>query len=159
MIKLTKLVYLASAYTYKQGDTRTRARVQKLRYQDVTKAAGILTDRYGYAFILPITQSYQLAQYMKKRDGEFKAWETIDLTFISKCDEVWVYMNDGWKESVGVRAEIEFAHEIGTPVRYINPQTLRFKKSIQTYFELVNLESRSILKIKDITNDTIGETK
>ncbi len=35
------------------------------------------------------------------------------------CDKVYVFMQDGWKESVGLNAEIKIAKELGKPIIYI----------------------------------------
>ncbi len=37
------------------------------------------------------------------------------------CDKVVVLMIDGWKESVGVQAEIAIARELGKPVSFLTP--------------------------------------
>ncbi len=46
-------------------------------------------------------------------------WAAYDLTFIKWCDKVYVYMQDGWEESVGVTAEIAIAKELNKPIIYI----------------------------------------
>jgi hypothetical protein len=38
---------------------------------------------------------------------------------LSRCDDLAVLCLPGWRESVGVRAGIVFAQEIGIPVRFI----------------------------------------
>lgn len=78
---------------------------------------------------LPITQSAMMAKYNPAlRDGTFAAWKKVDLKVISKCDEVWVVKMIGWKESVGVTAEIKFARKKGIKVKFIDPVSLKFVK-------------------------------
>src|ERR1700677_1908486 len=100
-MKLTKLIYICSPYTYKTSNLRLRHKIQKQRYEDITKIAGKLEEIYPYAFILPITMSHQTAKYMDKsaEDGEFKYWARRDFTYISRCDELWVIQLKGWDES------------------------------------------------------------
>lgn len=121
-MKLTKLIYLASPYSHK-GEF-----IRNMRYNLITKITGKLQDRYPYAFIGPITQSHNTAPYMESPNTEFTSWAIRDLTYISRSDEMWVVMIDGWKESKGVQAEIEFASNQNIKVRYINPETLIFKR-------------------------------
>lgn len=130
-MNLTKMIYLASPYTFK-GPNITKAQrkyVQEIRYEQITRIAGLLIDKWQYAFILPITMSHSTAKYMKKRDGEFKFWENIDLTYISRCDELWVVTMDGWGDSIGVQAEIMFANEKGIKVRYVDPVSQAITKT------------------------------
>jgi len=109
-----KLIYLASPYSDKDP------KVQTSRYKLITKVAAYLTLNTGNCFFLPITQSYQLVKMIPALGGSFANWRDIDLYAISKSDEVWVVTMDGWKESVGVTAEIKFAIKSGIPVKYFD---------------------------------------
>lgn len=46
-------------------------------------------------------------------------YEALKNTFILKCDRMIVVKLDGWEESEGVNAEIEFALDQGIPIEYI----------------------------------------
>jgi len=129
-MKLTKMIYLASAYSCMDEDATDEIKqiTRDYRYDEVTKCAAALHDKYPYAFILPITQSHHTAKYRKNVDTGFAAWERIDLTFVSRCDELWVLDMAGWKESVGVQAEIAFAVANGIPVRIVQHGTNKVKK-------------------------------
>lgn len=116
-----KMIYLASPYSHKSR------RVENKRFKEVTRVAAELISEYGHSFILPITQSYQLVKIKPELGGSFANWKKIDLHFVSKCDEVWVVTMDGWKESIGVQAEIEFAKKKGINIWFIDPKT--FKKT------------------------------
>lgn len=39
-------------------------------------------------------------------------------SLISKCDELWVLKIDGWEQSKGVSAEIEYAESLNIPIKY-----------------------------------------
>jgi nucleoside 2-deoxyribosyltransferase len=116
-------IYLASPYSLKDKD------IEEFRYHEISRIAAKLHMKFPHAFILPITQSHKLKLYEPKLGGTFAKWRDRDLLFIDKSDEVWVVMLDGWKDSIGVTAEIDHAHKTGKPVKYINPNTMRFKKS------------------------------
>jgi hypothetical protein len=73
--------------------------------------------------------SVATAPYMHKTTTSFKSWAKRDLTYLSKCDELWVVTMKGWKESIGVKAEINFAKEHNMPIKYIDPHTLIKKQA------------------------------
>lgn len=109
----TKLIYLASPYSHESKD------IMRSRFEMVTKVAAKLQDTYEYAFILPITMSHVTAGYMKNKGTSFADWEIRDLTYLSKCDELWVVCLKGWEESKGVEAEIAFAAKQKIPIKYL----------------------------------------
>jgi len=114
------MIYIASPYTHKYK------KVMKEREQEVTRVAAELVLKYGYCFYLPITQSAPMERIIPSLGGSFAKWKDIDLEAIRRSDGVWVVMLDGWKDSVGVCAEIEFALAQGKEVRYIDPFTSMF---------------------------------
>ncbi len=118
-MNVVPVIYVASPYS----DDCEAIRV--MRAELITKIIGLLTEKHGHAFIGPITASHQYAKHMKNKCGKFAKWADIDLSFILKADEVWVVCMDGWFESIGVSAEIAFAHSIGKPIKYIHPETLK----------------------------------
>jgi hypothetical protein len=72
----------------------------------------------GYTVYSPITHSYPMARVGKLPD-DWAYWESIDRWYIERCEEVHVITVDGWKESVGVQAEIQAAKTLGRLVRYV----------------------------------------
>lgn len=120
-MKLTKLIYLASPYSHKSKAIMT------LRLVDADMALGRLQDKYPYAFIGPITQSARTVKYMNSTDEGFGAWERRGLTYVSRCDELWVLDIPGWQDSVGVQAEIAFAYQLQIPVKVVNHRTYQVK--------------------------------
>lgn len=129
-MKLTKMIYVASAYSHKDKLK------QLFRYRNVTECIGKLQDKYPYAFIGPITQSHQTAAYMKRSSTSFKAWKLRDLTYMSRCDELWLYADEkgAWRESIGVKEELTFAVSNDLPIKFIHHKTfvvkpLKFKQA------------------------------
>ncbi len=126
IIKLTKMIYIASPYTSRMQGKMKRLE-EKSRCLLVDQAIGQLQDRYPYAFIGPITQSARTVVHMKTQKTTFEHWEIRDLTYVSRCDELWVLALPGWDQSVGVLAEIDFAYTLNLPVQFVNPETLEVK--------------------------------
>lgn len=113
------MIYLASPYTHKEEA------IMKAREIEITLIAARLTKMYKIPMFLPITQSARMAQLCPSLFGHtFDAWKDIDLMAINHCDEVWVITMPGWKESVGVQAEIAYAKSINKKVLYLDPDTL-----------------------------------
>jgi len=46
-------------------------------------------------------------------------WKAYDTAFLKWADEVYIFMQDGWKDSIGVTAEIKIAKQLGKPIIYI----------------------------------------
>lgn len=61
--------------------------------------------------------------------GDFEFWQGYNQHMISKADAMWVLGVDGWRESKGVRAEIEIAKFLGIPVYLLSPE-LRLEGSL-----------------------------
>lgn len=129
-MKLTKMIYIASSYSCNHPDLKIKMGVEYERAMAVTRCIGALHDKYPYAFLGPITQSHQTAPHTKTKSGGFEHWKTIDFTYLSRCDEIWVLADvDGaWQRSVGVTAELEFASANDIPIRFIHPDTYEVKK-------------------------------
>jgi hypothetical protein len=105
------MIYLACPYAHKDPA------VMQHRYEKVTRKAGELM-KLGHVVYSPITHNHPIATMIElPRTWEF--WKEKDLPFICASDELWVYAIDGWKESVGVTAELEIARELCIPISYI----------------------------------------
>ncbi len=109
--------YFASPYTSPSDYIREQ------RYLDVVKVATDLINQ-GFTLIEPIAMSHHHAQRFGLPSG-YDFWKKRDRTFIERCDAVLVCMLDGWKESIGVNDEIQYARTLGKPVFYIHPFTLK----------------------------------
>ena len=104
------LVYLCSPYSHSD------LAIRQARFDAACRAAAKLI-RQGRVIFSPIAHSHVLCQYGLPLDWQF--WEQLDRRFLDLCDEVVVLMLDGWRESVGVQAEIAIARELGKPVTYL----------------------------------------
>jgi hypothetical protein len=106
------MIYLASPYSHPDPAVREQ------RFRDACRAAVTLM-RKGRFIFSPIAHSHSLAEFGLPGDWDF--WERIDREHLWRCDRLVVLMLDGWRESVGVQAEIEIAEKLGLPVEYLPP--------------------------------------
>lgn len=104
------MIYLASPYSH--PDVRVRER----RFREACSATARLVAA-GLNVFSPIVHSHSIAHYGLPSSWEF--WSRIDREFLSRCDVMAVLMLPGWRESVGVQAEIQFAANLGLPVLYV----------------------------------------
>lgn len=104
--------YLASPYSHPDPivrDFRFRA-ARKYTYECL---------RRGIHVYSPIAYTHQFAVDFDM-NGPFAQWEKFDFDMIDRCDELVVLMLNGWDQSVGVKAEIEYARRKGKSVRYVD---------------------------------------
>lgn len=105
------MIYLACPYTHPDPS------IVRKRFEYVTRATGCLMKR-GLVVFSPITQSHLVAE-MEDMPGTWEFWAEQDLAVLKRCDALYVLCLPGWKESVGVTAEIKAADDLGLPVFYL----------------------------------------
>jgi hypothetical protein len=108
------LVYLASPYSHFDPA------VQEARFQAVCRCAAEMM-RGGDHVFSPIAHTHPIAAHGLPGDWEF--WQSYDRLMLSRCNELAVLCLPGWRESVGVRAEIDIAGRLGLPARFIPEPT------------------------------------
>lgn len=109
-----KLIYLACPYSSPKSEIR------EFRYQEVCKVAASLMKQ-GFLVFSPIAHSHYITLFFGKNAISFDFWREFDLRMLGYCDELWILKLDGWEESVGIKAEIEFAKSLGKRVVYFMP--------------------------------------
>lgn len=107
------MIYLASPYSHPD------AMIRRQRFHAACRAAANLLAS-GLTVFSPIVHGHPLVDHGLPTNWPF--WERFDRDHMTRCDEVVVLMLDGWRESVGVAAEIRIAGELGKPVRYLAPR-------------------------------------
>jgi len=107
------VIYLASPYSHPEVEVREQ------RFRDVCHVVVQLLQA-GEIVFSPIAHSHALVEHGLPTDWPF--WERVDRDHLARCDEVVVLMLEGWRESVGVAAEIRIAGELGKPVRCLAPE-------------------------------------
>jgi RNA polymerase sigma factor (sigma-70 family) len=122
-----KLIYLAGPYTHDDKE------VMEYRFILLTRIASNLIQK-GFNPISPITHSHMMNEY-----GELPTtwdfWKKIDIQILNRCDEIWVVTEEGWKESVGVTAEIAHAVKVGKPIRYVDPGEIFSNKEFERFYK------------------------
>ncbi|MCY2928186.1 MAG: DUF1937 family protein [Planctomycetota bacterium] len=68
------------------------------------------------------THSFPLMRYSLA--GDWKFWESYDRAHLEACNALAVLMLDGWKESVGVQAELDIAAKLELPIMLIVPASV-----------------------------------
>lgn len=109
------MIYLASPYSHPDPAIR------QLRYESACKATAALL-RQGCMVISPIVNSHPLVDFGLPPDWQF--WRRYDLEIMNCCDGLVVLTLAGWRESVGVSAEIKLAAQLGLPVDYLSPEMI-----------------------------------
>lgn len=107
---MSEMIYVASPYSHSDPA------VQLARYEAVLN----FTARQQAAdpanvYFSPIVYSHHLDQRVTL---SHETWMQLDRWFLERCDRVWVYMLDGWRESRGVMREIDIANEIDKRVSF-----------------------------------------
>ena len=111
------IIYLASPYTHEDNEvmlSRFEAAVDYVHQS--------LTDFPFYTIYSPVVHYHPLAErHLLPRDYEF--WNKRNTDVICVAKELWVLALDGWKDSVGIKAEVEYAESLGIPISYIYETT------------------------------------
>lgn len=107
--------YLASPYSHPSVNIREqRARAAR----DATYHA----LRQGYVTFSPIHATHDIAcAHSLPKDAAW--WESYNSRYLDKCAGVIVLQLDGWRESVGVGTELDFADARDLTVLYMRPDT------------------------------------
>jgi hypothetical protein len=109
------LTYLACPYSHPDR------KVRLARFNAVNVAAGQLM-RQGHLVFSPISHTHPIAEAGGLPLG-WEFWAAFDRAYLEASRELIVLRLDGWRESVGVTAELAIAAELGIPVSYIDPES------------------------------------
>lgn len=106
------ILYLASPYSNGSEDVRER------RYRMACRATAELI-RLGWNVYSPIVHGHHLVRHGLPTDFWF--WQEHDFAMIERCHSLVVLPIDGWRESIGVVAELRFAEKRGIPRMAVQP--------------------------------------
>jgi hypothetical protein len=118
------LTYLAIPYSHPDPAVR------EARFVIANREAGRLM-RAGAKVFSPISHTHPIAVECELPKG-WDFWQAFDRAYLSASERVVVVCIDGWRESVGVQAEIAIAQEMGIPVEYITPESENARSSSTT---------------------------
>jgi hypothetical protein len=117
------LMYVALAYSH------TDPAVVEQRVNQFLDLDAILI-RNGNVTVSPISKHFILNRGMKI-PGDWRYWETYSCTLLKKCDMMVICTDiEGWKESTGIRGEVQFALTLGIDIRGVDSQG-RFHKNFE----------------------------
>lgn len=105
------LVYFAAPYSHPDPVVR------ESRFLAINEAASGLM-REGVKLFSPISHTHPIAVAGGLPTG-FDYWESYDRAILACCCRLIVYQLDGWRESKGVKAEIEIAKDLGLEIVYM----------------------------------------
>ena len=112
---MTDIVYLACPYTHPSADVRIG------RFEASAHAAADLIHR-GMFVYSPITMTHPIDVVMAD-EGETMGsdyWCDFDEAFMSVCSEMVILTIPGWRDSSGIKREIEFFRAAGKPIRFMS---------------------------------------
>ncbi len=114
------MIYLAQPFKHKKLE------VEEARFNLAVACAAELIQR-GYFVYSPIVNSYpQNKTFVESQDFSF--WRPFDFHMLSKADQLWIMKIEGWRESVGLAAEIDFAKAMGISSRSYSPTHKQLEK-------------------------------
>ena len=106
-------VYVAAPYTSDSAATRSA------RVREVDRYCARLFRDGGFTVISPLTMGHNWTKAMPELADEYEMWMGWCLSLLSKCREIHVLMLPGWRESVGVTRELEFAKANGIIISFV----------------------------------------
>jgi hypothetical protein len=106
-------VYIASPYSHPDPFVRHE------RHVAACKKAAQYANK-GVAHFSPIAQSHPVADYMpEEKRMDFDLWMKLDLPLLRMASELHVLCIDGWRGSRGVTREIQYAEQLGIPIKHV----------------------------------------
>ena len=113
------MIFISAPYTH-HVDQVVEMRIKKVAQY----CAMLLKD--GKSCLTPLTAGSCILRY-EKLPSDFQFWKKMSYDMLEVCDVVHVLMLDGWKESVGVTSEIDFAIANDVPIFYVDPIVLQIQ--------------------------------
>ena len=105
------MIYIASPYT----DESSGLMHERYRAVSIFCVAAIMKGHFVFS---PIVHWHPIAvEHNLPKDADW--WRMLNENYLRNSTQLWVLKLVGWKESVGVSREIQFARDIGIPITYI----------------------------------------
>jgi len=108
------IFYLGSPYSHDDLGVREE------RHRYVCQAAARLFERGIYTYS-PIAHTVAINELGGLNEAAFEFWRAFDLGMVDRLTGLMVLMLPGWRESVGLTAELTHARATGKPVLWCEP--------------------------------------
>ena len=101
-------IYLASPFSHPDPHER------EARVAAIAKITARLIAE-GHIVFSPVAYTAEI-----QKDGDPPAgWYRFTLRQLAACTDLWIYKQDGWQDSEGIKKEIAFAMGRGMPITYM----------------------------------------
>lgn len=107
------MIYLASPFTHSDKQ------VEFIRYKQTCQYLADMFRKGLFAFS-PIAHCYYMAREFEL-PSDYEYWKSFNMAMLARCDKLYVLMLDGWRESRGVRDEMDNAYEMDFDVVFVEP--------------------------------------
>lgn len=112
------MAYLASPYSHKLEHVREQRYKETIKFLGLAIKDPILRELFVYS---PIAVWHNVAQLYDLPKGA-DWWHAQNIREMNKADYLFVLDLDGWRESVGVSLELEFARRAQFPIYLVTPK-------------------------------------
>ena len=113
-------IYLASPYSHEDGS------IEQARHEHTLSSTARLIE-LGLFVFSPIVYCRELAREFSL-PGDFDYWKAFNWTWITWSDQLWIDLQPGWDESVGIQHELVFADAQKKPVLLYNQEEQTLKE-------------------------------
>ena len=122
--------YLASPYSVVNPSSNSQAGL--LRHKRFVRACKMAEElmEQGENIFCPIAHSHSIDTAARDNVHDSEFWLKQDLSILQYAKELIVFQMYGWEKSEGIKREIQFATDLGIPVRYL-PNKVFVHKYIQ----------------------------
>ncbi len=106
------LVYLAAPYSHPDKNV-VQERIKQFCAVDAH------LSRSGIFTVSPLLKHLVLQHETLPSDWNY--WKDYSYELLARCEKMVVIRMDGWKDSVGIKAEIEYCNMTSIPIEFIDP--------------------------------------
>lgn len=108
---MQEIYYLGGPYSHLDS------KIREERFQKLNICAGKLMNE-GKIIYSPISANHPISCILNL-PTDWVYWEANCKAFLKCCSKIFILKLKGWRESVGVQAEIKIARDLGLPVIYL----------------------------------------
>lgn len=103
------IFYLAAPYSH------LKPTVREERFHLASRAAARLMEA-GYSVISPLSMGVVIHRHGGDIGEDWETWKDVCLRLLERCDALCLLTLPGWRDSVGVMAELRYAETLGLPI-------------------------------------------